>query len=75
MGLTKQYLRYVPAGACNIIASPGSNVTFLTLKGVEGRYVATGGSEDVIVWDLRLSEKVSSRTLFLFKFFFFRMLS
>lgn len=60
MGLTKQYLRYVPAGVCNIIASSGCNVVFLTLKGIEGRYVATGGSENVIVWDLRLSEKVIS---------------
>ncbi|XP_075216080.1 WD repeat-containing protein 3 [Lycorma delicatula] len=57
MGLTKQYLRYTPANKCNIIASSGCNIAFLTLKGVEGRYVATGGSEDVIVWDLRLSEK------------------
>lgn len=58
MGLTKQYLRYAAAGCCNIISSSNCNVVFLTLKGVEGRYVATGACEDVIVWDLRLNEKV-----------------
>ncbi|XP_063218235.1 WD repeat-containing protein 3 [Bacillus rossius redtenbacheri] len=57
MGLTKQYLRYVPAGSFNIIASARCNVVFVTLEGQEGRYVAVGACEDVIVWDLRLGEK------------------
>lgn len=58
MGLTKQYLRYVHEGTFNIIASPNCNVVFVTLKNQEGRFLATGASEDVIVWDLRLAEKV-----------------
>lgn len=57
MGLTKQYLRYVPAGNFNIIASPKCNVAFVTLEGQEGRFVAVGACEHIFVWDLRLGEK------------------
>ncbi|XP_015606327.1 WD repeat-containing protein 3 [Cephus cinctus] len=57
MGLTKQYLRYVPAGNLNIIASPKCNVVFVTLEGQEGRFVAAGACEHVLIWDLRLGEK------------------
>lgn len=57
MGLTKQYLRYVPSGKFNIIASAGCNVVFVTLEGQEGRYLAVGASEDIIIWDMRLGEK------------------
>lgn len=58
MGLTKQYLRYVPAGTANIIASSSCNVIFVTLGNQEGRYVAAAACEHVIIWDLRLGEKV-----------------
>lgn len=58
MGLTKQYLRYLPAGNLNIIASQNCNVVFVTLEGQEGRFVAAGASEHVYIWDLRLGEKV-----------------
>ncbi|XP_043273092.1 WD repeat-containing protein 3 [Venturia canescens] len=57
MGLTKQYLRYVPAGNSNIIASSKCNAVFVTLEGQEGRFVAVGACEHVCVWDLRLGEK------------------
>ncbi|XP_051168179.1 WD repeat-containing protein 3 [Leptopilina boulardi] len=57
MGLTKQYLRYIPAGNLNIIASQNCNVVFVTLEGQEGRFVAAGASEHVFIWDLRLGEK------------------
>nr|CAD7392861.1 unnamed protein product [Timema cristinae] len=57
MGLTKQYLSYVPAGNFNIIASTGCNVVFLTLEGQDGRFVGAAACEDVVVWDLRLGEK------------------
>lgn len=57
MGLTKQYLRYVPAGNLNIISSPRCNLVFVTLEGQEGRFVAVGACEHVIIWDLRLGEK------------------
>lgn len=67
MGLTKQYLRYVPAGNFNIISSPNCNVQFVTLEGQEGRYVAVGACEHVIIWDLRLGEKVR---LYFFKYLF-----
>lgn len=58
MGLTKQYLRYVPSGTFNVIASPDCNSTHVTLNGVSGRYVAVGACEHVIIWDMRLGEKV-----------------
>lgn len=57
MGLTKQYLRYVPAGNFNIVASAGCNVVFLTLEGQEGRFVGVAACEDIVVWDMRLGEK------------------
>lgn len=57
MGLTKQYLRYVPVGNFNIIASASCNIIFITLDGQEGRFVAVGGCEHIIIWDLRLGEK------------------
>uniref|UniRef100_A0A1B6DL56 Small-subunit processome Utp12 domain-containing protein n=1 Tax=Clastoptera arizonana TaxID=38151 RepID=A0A1B6DL56_9HEMI len=57
MGLTKQYLRYSPLDTFNIIASPGCNVTFVVFNGQEGRYLAVGASEDIIIWDMRLGEK------------------
>lgn len=57
MGLTKQYLRYASSANFNIIASPSCNAVFVVLQGQEGRFVAVGGCEDVIVWDLRLGEK------------------
>ncbi|GAB1867885.1 WD repeat-containing protein 3 [Camponotus japonicus] len=57
MGLTKQYLRYVPAGNANIIVSPRCNVVFVTLESQEGRFVAAAACEHVYIWDLRLGEK------------------
>ncbi|KAL0112869.1 hypothetical protein PUN28_012250 [Cardiocondyla obscurior] len=57
MGLTKQYLKYVPAGNANIIASSRCNVVFIKLDGQEGRFVAAAACEHVYIWDLRLGEK------------------
>ncbi|KAH1004388.1 hypothetical protein HUJ04_004145 [Dendroctonus ponderosae] len=57
MGLTKDYLRYVPAGNFNIISSANCNVVFLTLQGQIGRFVAVGAAEHILIWDLRLGEK------------------
>jgi U3 small nucleolar RNA-associated protein 12 len=53
MGLTKQYLAYRPVSNFNIIASARSNVNFCTLNDVEGRFVAVGAAESVILWDMR----------------------
>ncbi|XP_016840721.1 WD repeat-containing protein 3 [Nasonia vitripennis] len=58
MGLTKQYLRYVPGGNINLIADSNCNIVFVTLEGQEGRFVAVGACEHVYIWDLRLGEKV-----------------
>ncbi|XP_066151518.1 WD repeat-containing protein 3 [Euwallacea fornicatus] len=57
MGLTKDYLRYIPAGNFNIISSQNCNAVFVTLQGQIGRFVAVGASENIIIWDLRLGEK------------------
>ncbi|KAG7200923.1 hypothetical protein KM043_003284 [Ampulex compressa] len=57
MGLTKQYLRYVPSGNLNIINSAQCNIAFVTLEGQQGRFVAVGACEHVYIWDLRLGEK------------------
>lgn len=59
MGLTKQYLRYVPSGTFNVIASADCNTTHVSLNGVSGRYIAVGACEHVIIWDMRLGEKVT----------------
>ncbi len=54
MGLTKQYLRYLPAGLCNIIGSQFSNIVY-----VDDRRCLVGACENVYVWALRTQEKVS----------------
>lgn len=59
MGLTKQYLSYHPVGSTNIIASANVNVSFVTYNKTDGRYVAVGAAEQVLIWDLRLGEKVT----------------
>lgn len=58
MGLTKQYLRYAPSGTFNVIASADCNSAHVSLNGVSGRYMAVGACEHVVIWDMRLGEKV-----------------
>ena len=68
MGLTKQYLRYVPGPMFKVIASLKSNAVFVELRAQTGRYVAAGACENVIIWDSRTGEKVNNltaRSLFL----------
>ncbi|KAF5297376.1 hypothetical protein FQR65_LT01306 [Abscondita terminalis] len=62
MGLTKEYLRYIPAGNFNIVASSNCNAVFVVLNGQEGRYVAVGACEHVVIFDLRLGEKAQVLT-------------
>ncbi|XP_035778768.1 WD repeat-containing protein 3-like [Anopheles albimanus] len=59
MGLTKQYLSYVPDASFNIIASGRANVSFVTVNGIDGRYVMVAAAEKVIIWNMRLGEKVA----------------
>lgn len=65
MGLTKQYLRYLPHSQYGVIGSGRCNVVFLNLRSTSCRYVAAGACEHVNVWDMRTMEKVSktSKTL------------
>ncbi|EAT44252.1 AAEL004364-PA [Aedes aegypti] len=58
MGLTKQYLAFKPVANFNIIASGRANVAFVSVGGVDGRFVAVAGAEQVLVWNTRLGEKV-----------------
>lgn len=62
MGLTKQYLAYKPLSNFNIIASGRANISFVSIGGVDGRFVATAGAEQVLVWNTRLGEKVLELT-------------
>ncbi|CAL9690674.1 unnamed protein product [Knipowitschia caucasica] len=59
MGLTKQYLRYVPSAVFGVIGSQKANIAFVTLRGGEkGRFVAVAACEQVFIWDVRKGEKV-----------------
>ncbi|XP_052901489.1 WD repeat-containing protein 3 [Anopheles moucheti] len=58
MGLTKQYLAYKPVSSFNIIASGRANISFVTLNHVVGRYVVVAAAEKVLIWDMRIGEKV-----------------
>ncbi|CAG2197288.1 DIP2 [Mytilus edulis] len=60
MGVTKQYLRYIPGPSFGVIGSPKANILFLDVRGVRGKYCAVGACEDVIVWDLRTGEKFNT---------------
>uniref|UniRef100_A0A182JRG0 Small-subunit processome Utp12 domain-containing protein n=1 Tax=Anopheles christyi TaxID=43041 RepID=A0A182JRG0_9DIPT len=59
MGLTKQYLAYKPVSSFNIIASARANISFVTISNAVGRYVVVAAAEKVLVWDLRVGEKVA----------------
>lgn len=61
MGLTKQYLRYLPGPVLGLVGGQKSNVVFLDIKGVKGKYCAVGACENVLVWDLRTGEKVQDQ--------------
>lgn len=65
MGLTKQYLRYVPGPVLGLVGGQKSNVVFLDIKGVKGKYCAVGACENVLVWDLRTGEKVQDQCVHL----------
>jgi U3 small nucleolar RNA-associated protein 12 len=58
MGLTKQYLRYVPTNIFGIIASARCNIKLINFKGTSGKYAAVGACEYVIIWDIKKGETV-----------------
>uniref|UniRef100_A0A8B9SJ04 WD repeat-containing protein 3 n=1 Tax=Anas platyrhynchos TaxID=8839 RepID=A0A8B9SJ04_ANAPL len=58
MGLSRQYLRYVPAALFGLLGSAGGNAAMVALGGERGRGVAVAACEHVFVWDLRKGEKV-----------------
>ena len=58
MGLTKQYLRYNPVAQFGVIASSRCNVVMLQMRNTKARYIAVAAVENVIIWDIRVGEKV-----------------
>lgn len=58
MGLTKQYLRYLPFSQFGVVASQRCNVVFLSLRNSKTRYVASGSCENVNIWDVKTNRKV-----------------
>ncbi|XP_053697012.1 WD repeat-containing protein 3 [Sabethes cyaneus] len=62
MGLTKQYLAFKPGSIFNIIASGRANVSFVSVGGKDGQFVAVAGAEKVLVWNTRRGEKVLELT-------------
>lgn len=57
MGLTKQYLRYVPGPIFGVIGSP-VNLVFVTYRNISTRYLATAACENVIIFDTKTKEKI-----------------
>lgn len=55
MGLTKQYLRFEPAGIFGVVAAKTCNSVYLK---PQHRFVAAGGTNIVTVLDTRLQRKV-----------------
>lgn len=64
MGLSRQYLRYVPAALFGLLGSAGGNAAMVALGGERGRGVAVAACEHVFVWDLRKGEKVRWKSCF-----------
>ncbi|KFD69234.1 hypothetical protein M514_04562 [Trichuris suis] len=51
MGLTKNYLKHVPAGWCNVVASPQSSIVY-----VDDRRCLVGACQSVCLWKLKTVE-------------------
>nr|XP_039255830.1 WD repeat-containing protein 3-like [Styela clava] len=58
MGLSKQYLRYLPFSQFGVVASQRCNVLFLSMRNSSTRYVAAGSCEHVNIWDVKTNRKV-----------------
>lgn len=57
MGLTKQYLRFVPAAVFGIIGSHRGGVTSIPNR---KNLIATACAEHVIIWNIKTGEKVAT---------------
>jgi len=57
MGLTTQYLRYVPGSVFGLVGS-GQCVKFVTRFSQSAKYVAVPACENVFIWDSKRSMKV-----------------
>lgn len=54
MGLTKQYLRFVPSALFGVVGTTKANIVYTN----DHRYAAVSAVENVIIWNLKKSEKV-----------------
>ena len=63
MGITKQYLKYAPAGLpFGVIASSNATCVFLPINDVADRFVACSACQQIVVWDTKSGEKVRTLT-------------
>lgn len=62
MGLTTQYLRYVPGSAFGLVGTERC-VRFVTKYSQTGRYVAAPACEFVLIWDCKRSSKVGQNKI------------
>ncbi|XP_076317472.1 WD repeat-containing protein 3 [Tachypleus tridentatus] len=58
MGLTRQYLRFVPGSVFGVVGSISGKILFLNCKGTKGRYAATASCENVNIWDTKTGDKL-----------------
>lgn len=58
MGVTTQYLRYVPGQVFGLVGT-GRCVCFVTRFSQVGKFLAAPACERVLIWDLRREAKVS----------------
>lgn len=63
MGITKQYLKYAPAGSpFGVIASSNATCIFVPINDVADRFVACSACQQILVWDTKSGEKVKTLT-------------
>lgn len=67
MGLTKNYLKFAPAGVCNVIGSSWAGIELLPSGSLPGHtdigtHVCVGACESLVVWDIRTGDKVKTLT-------------
>lgn len=56
MGLTKEYIRYVPTNIFGIIGNTRCNLKLIKLRNIHGKFIAVGACEFVFIWDLKKND-------------------
>jgi len=68
MGLTKQYLKFTPAGVFGVVANKNCNAVFLKSKNY--RFCATGATNGVSILDTKFQKLVNIPFSYCFVFGF-----